>query len=167
MTEVGWNGLRLNWTAADQAYEHFVIQVQEANKVETAQNLTVPGSLRAVDIPGLKAATPYRVTIYGVIRGLRTPVLSTEASTGTSSLSVDSFCFSQQETAEDNQTRLAFQWTRSAPSGSAVVSENGEPSGCTTQGLLSYCPPRWCGQHPSEFCRAQPRGTHSPPGRDP
>ncbi|XP_036288697.1 tenascin isoform X8 [Pipistrellus kuhlii] len=79
--EVGWDGLKLNWTAADQAYEHFVIQVQEANKVEAAQNLTVPGSLRAVDIPGLKAATPYRVTIYGVIRGYRTPVLSAEAST--------------------------------------------------------------------------------------
>ncbi|XP_008150330.2 tenascin isoform X2 [Eptesicus fuscus] len=82
VTEVGWDGLKLNWTAADQTYEHFVIQVQEANKVEAAQNLTVPGSLRAVDIPGLKAATPYRVTIYGVIRGYRTPVLSAEASTG-------------------------------------------------------------------------------------
>ena len=31
MTEAGWDGLRLNWTAADQAFEHFVIQVQEAN----------------------------------------------------------------------------------------------------------------------------------------
>uniref|UniRef100_A0A8D2K9R1 Tenascin n=1 Tax=Theropithecus gelada TaxID=9565 RepID=A0A8D2K9R1_THEGE len=82
VTEVGWDGLRLNWTAADQAYEHFVIQVQEANKVEAAQNLTVPGSLRAVDIPGLKAATPYTVSIYGVIQGYRTPVLSAEASTG-------------------------------------------------------------------------------------
>ncbi|XP_011947265.1 PREDICTED: tenascin isoform X6 [Cercocebus atys] len=81
VTEVGWDGLRLNWTAADQAYEHFVIQVQEVNKVEAAQNLTVPGSLRAVDIPGLKAATPYTVSIYGVIRGYRTPVLSAEAST--------------------------------------------------------------------------------------
>ncbi|XP_033093557.1 tenascin isoform X13 [Trachypithecus francoisi] len=81
VTEVGWNGLRLNWIAADQAYEHFVIQVQEANKVEAAQNLTVPGSLRAVDIPGLKAATPYTVSIYGVIQGYRTPVLSAEAST--------------------------------------------------------------------------------------
>ncbi|XP_074251325.1 tenascin isoform X2 [Saimiri boliviensis] len=80
-SEVGWDGLRLNWTAADQAYEHFVIQVQEVNKVEAAQNLTVPGSLRAVDIPGLKAATPYRVSIYGVIQGYRTPVLSAEAST--------------------------------------------------------------------------------------
>ncbi|XP_032107317.1 tenascin isoform X6 [Sapajus apella] len=81
VTEVGWDGLRLNWTTADQAYEHFVIQVQEVNKVEAAQNLTVPGSLRAVDIPGLKAATPYRVSIYGVIQGYRTPVLSAEAST--------------------------------------------------------------------------------------
>ncbi|XP_023579053.1 tenascin isoform X6 [Octodon degus] len=82
VTELGWDGLKLNWTAADQAYEHFVIQVQEANKVEAAQNLTVPGSLRAVDLPGLKAGTPYRVSIYGVIRGSRTPVLTAEASTG-------------------------------------------------------------------------------------
>ncbi|XP_032490925.1 tenascin isoform X7 [Phocoena sinus] len=82
VTEAGWDGLKLNWTTADQAYEHFVIQVQEANRVEAAQNLTVPGSLRAADIRGLKAATPYRVTIYGVIRGYRTPMLSAEASTG-------------------------------------------------------------------------------------
>uniref|UniRef100_A0A673UIZ7 Tenascin n=1 Tax=Suricata suricatta TaxID=37032 RepID=A0A673UIZ7_SURSU len=82
VTEVGWDGLRLNWTAADEAYEHFVIQVQEASSMEAAQNLTVPGSLRAVDVPGLKANTPYRVTIYGVIGGYRTPVLSAEASTG-------------------------------------------------------------------------------------
>uniref|UniRef100_A0A8D0XC92 Tenascin n=1 Tax=Sus scrofa TaxID=9823 RepID=A0A8D0XC92_PIG len=81
VTEAGWDGLKLNWTAADQAYEHFVIQVQEANRVEAVQNLTVPGGLRAVDVPGLKAATPYRVTIYGVIQGYRTPVLSAEAST--------------------------------------------------------------------------------------
>ncbi|XP_067599636.1 tenascin isoform X4 [Pseudorca crassidens] len=81
VTEAGWDGLKLNWTTADQAYEHFVIQVQEANRVEAAQNLTVPGSLRAADIQGLKAATPYRVTIYGVIRGHRTPMLSAEAST--------------------------------------------------------------------------------------
>ncbi|XP_065802557.1 tenascin isoform X5 [Muntiacus reevesi] len=81
VTQAGWDGLRLNWTAADQAYEHFVVQVQEANGVEAARNLTVPGSLRAVDVPGLKAATPYRVTIHGVIRGYRTPVLSAEAST--------------------------------------------------------------------------------------
>ncbi|XP_048196348.1 tenascin isoform X3 [Perognathus longimembris pacificus] len=81
VTGVGWDGLTLNWTTADQTYEHFVIQVQEANKVEATQNLTVAGSLRAVDLPGLKASTPYRVSIYGVFRGHKTPVLSVEAST--------------------------------------------------------------------------------------
>lgn len=83
VTEVSWNVLRLNWTADDLAYEHFVIQVQEVNKVEATRNLTVPGNLRAADIPGLKAATDYKVSIYGVSRGHRTPVLSAETSTGT------------------------------------------------------------------------------------
>ncbi|CAH6790473.1 Tnc [Phodopus roborovskii] len=82
VTETGWNGLRLNWTADDLAYEYFVIQVQEANKVEAAHNFTVLGNIRAANIPGLKAATPYRVSIYGVARGSRTPVLSAEATTG-------------------------------------------------------------------------------------
>lgn len=82
VTEVGWDGLKLQWNTADQTYEHFVIQVQEANGVEAVQNLTVPGSLQAVDVPGLKSNTPYNVTLYGVIRGSRTPVLSAEASTG-------------------------------------------------------------------------------------
>ncbi|XP_076999797.1 tenascin isoform X6 [Tamandua tetradactyla] len=105
MTEVGWAGLRLNWTVDDQAYEHFVIQVQEANKVEVVQNLTVPGSLRALDIPGLKAATPYRVTIYGVIRGNKTPALSAESSTE-AELEVDNLLVSD---ATPNGFRLS--WT--------------------------------------------------------
>nr|XP_048315203.1 tenascin isoform X1 [Myodes glareolus] len=81
VTEVSWDGLTLNWTTDDLAYKHFVIQVQEANNVEATQNLTVPGSLRAVEIPGLKAATPYRVSIYGVLQSYRTPVLSAETAT--------------------------------------------------------------------------------------
>ncbi|XP_038190048.1 tenascin isoform X3 [Arvicola amphibius] len=81
VTEVSWDGLTLNWTTDDLAYKHFVIQVQEANNVEATQNLTVPGSLRAVEIPGLKADTPYRVSIYGVLQSYRTPVLSAETST--------------------------------------------------------------------------------------
>lgn len=83
VTEVGWDGLQLHWTTADQTFEHFVIHVQEANRVEEAQNFTVPGNLRAVDVPSLKAGTPYRITLYGVIQGSRTPALSTEAFTGT------------------------------------------------------------------------------------
>ncbi|KAM7324863.1 hypothetical protein ACRRTK_017168 [Alexandromys fortis] len=82
VTETGWDALRLNWTTDDLAYEYFVIQVQEANKVEATHNFTVLGNLRAADIPGLKAATHFRVSIYGVAQGSKTPVLSAEASTG-------------------------------------------------------------------------------------
>ncbi|XP_065802556.1 tenascin isoform X4 [Muntiacus reevesi] len=109
VTQAGWDGLRLNWTAADQAYEHFVVQVQEANGVEAARNLTVPGSLRAVDVPGLKAATPYRVTIHGVIRGYRTPVLSAEASTG------DTPHLGEVTVSEVGWEALRLNWT--APEG--------------------------------------------------
>ncbi|XP_040093629.1 tenascin isoform X11 [Oryx dammah] len=109
VTEAGWDGLRLNWTTADQAYEHFVIQVQEANGVEAAQNLTVPGNLRAVDVPGLKAATPYRVTIHGVIRGYRTPVVSAEASTG------DTPHLGEVTVSEVGWEALKLNWT--APEG--------------------------------------------------
>nr|XP_034493186.1 tenascin isoform X5 [Marmota flaviventris] len=109
VTEVGWDGLKLNWTAADQTYEHFVIQVQEANKVEATQNLTVPGSLRAMDIPGLKANTPYRVSIYGVFRGYRTPVLSAEAFTG------ESPKLGEVTVAEVGWDALKLNWT--APEG--------------------------------------------------
>ncbi|XP_068929926.1 tenascin isoform X2 [Petaurus breviceps papuanus] len=81
VTDVSWDALRLNWTTAEEAYDSFVIQVQEANKLEEVQNLTVSGSLRAVNITGLQASTPYRITIYGVIQAYRTSSLSAEAST--------------------------------------------------------------------------------------
>ncbi|XP_072487846.1 tenascin isoform X8 [Notamacropus eugenii] len=81
VTNVSWDALRLNWTTAEEAYDSFVIQVQEANKLEEVQNFTVSGSLRAVNITGLQAATPYRITIYGVIQTYRTSSLSAEAST--------------------------------------------------------------------------------------
>ncbi|XP_037653899.1 tenascin isoform X2 [Choloepus didactylus] len=109
VTEVGWDGLRLTWTVDDQTHEHFVIQVQEANKVEVVQNLTVPGSLRSVDIPGLKAATPYRVTIFGVTRGNRTPALSAEASTG------ETPSLGEVTVAEVGLDALKLNWT--APEG--------------------------------------------------
>uniref|UniRef100_A0A8C6IK91 Tenascin n=1 Tax=Mus spicilegus TaxID=10103 RepID=A0A8C6IK91_MUSSI len=109
VTEAGWNGLRLNWTADDLAYEYFVIQVQEANNVETAHNFTVPGNLRAADIPGLKAATSYRVSIYGVARGYRTPVLSAETSTGTTPN------LGEVTVAEVGWDALTLNWT--APEG--------------------------------------------------
>lgn len=102
MSQVGWNALKLHWTAPEGAYEEFFIQVQEEDTAEAAQNLTVPGGLRSVDLPGLKAATHYSVTIRGVTQDFITAPLSVEVSTGTdraSSLLYTRFCTPGHPTA--------------------------------------------------------------------
>uniref|UniRef100_A0A8C3RR94 Tenascin C n=1 Tax=Chelydra serpentina TaxID=8475 RepID=A0A8C3RR94_CHESE len=81
VSKVSWDGFQLTWTAAEGAYETFVIQVQEPNNPEEAQNLTVPGSLRFVNVTDLKANMPYMVTLYGVIQGYRTKPLSVNTTT--------------------------------------------------------------------------------------
>ncbi|XP_053863112.1 tenascin isoform X5 [Malaclemys terrapin pileata] len=81
VSKVRWDGFQLNWTAAEGAYETFVIQVQEPNNPEETWNLTVPGSLRFVTVTGLKANMPYTVTLYGVIQGYRTKPLSVNTTT--------------------------------------------------------------------------------------
>lgn len=82
VSETGWDGFQLTWTAADGAYENFVIQVQESDDPEETWNVTVPGRQHSVNITGLKANTPYNITLYGVIRGYRTKPLYVETTTG-------------------------------------------------------------------------------------
>lgn len=82
VTEVRWDGLSLDWTAPEGTYEQFVVAVQEAGQAEEAHSLTVPGSLRSVEVPGLRASTPYTVTLRGKVRGRSTRPVVVEAITG-------------------------------------------------------------------------------------
>ncbi|OXB80689.1 UNVERIFIED_CONTAM: hypothetical protein H355_005618 [Colinus virginianus] len=82
VSETGWDGFQLTWTAADGAYENFIIQVQESDNPEETWNITVPGGQHFVNVTGLKASTPYNITLYGVIRGYRTKPLYVETTTG-------------------------------------------------------------------------------------
>lgn len=82
VTAVHWDGLSLDWTAPDGICEQFIIEIQEADQAKGAHSLTVPGSLRSVDIPGLRAGTPYTATLHGQVRGRSTPPLVVEAVTG-------------------------------------------------------------------------------------
>ncbi|KAM9521703.1 tenascin isoform 5-T5 [Guaruba guarouba] len=82
VSETGWDGFQLTWTAAEGAYENFIIQVQESENPEETRNITVPGGLRFMNVTGLKTNTPYNITLYGVIRGYRTKPLSVETMTG-------------------------------------------------------------------------------------
>ncbi|NXO63183.1 TENA protein, partial [Phainopepla nitens] len=82
VSETGWDGFQLTWTAADGAYETFVLQVQESGNPEGARNITVPGQLSSLNVTGLKANTPYTITLQGVTRGYRSKPLSLETTTG-------------------------------------------------------------------------------------
>ncbi|XP_031986495.1 tenascin isoform X2 [Corvus moneduloides] len=82
VSKTGWDGFQLTWTAADGAYENFIIQVQESGNPEETRNVTVPGALSSVNVTGLKANTPYNITLQGVTRGYWTKPLSLETTTG-------------------------------------------------------------------------------------
>ncbi|NXH10183.1 TENA protein, partial [Bucco capensis] len=110
VSETGWDGFQLTWTAADGAYENFIIQVQESGNPEASWNITVPGGLRLSNVTGLKANTPYNITLHGVIQGYRTKPLSVETITGVhpevgeltvSDITPESFNLSWTTTAED------------------------------------------------------------------
>uniref|UniRef100_A0A8C3VNC6 Tenascin C n=1 Tax=Catharus ustulatus TaxID=91951 RepID=A0A8C3VNC6_CATUS len=82
VSEAGWDGFQLTWTAADGAFESFVLQVQEPGSPEEPRNVTVPGTLSSVNVTGLKASTPYTITLQGLTRGHRTKPLSLDTTTG-------------------------------------------------------------------------------------
>ncbi|XP_036250048.1 tenascin isoform X4 [Molothrus ater] len=82
VSEPGWDGFQLTWTAADGAFESFVLQVQEAGSPEESHNVTVPGTLSSVNVTGLKASTPYTITLQGLTRGYRSKPLSLDTTTG-------------------------------------------------------------------------------------
>uniref|UniRef100_A0A8D2LTG4 Tenascin C n=1 Tax=Varanus komodoensis TaxID=61221 RepID=A0A8D2LTG4_VARKO len=83
-SKVHWDGFQLTWTAAEGAYESFLIQVQEPNQAEDVRNVTVPGSFRSVNLTGLLPNTLYTVILYGVTQGYKTKPLSVESTTGIS-----------------------------------------------------------------------------------
>ncbi|NWV23338.1 TENA protein, partial [Origma solitaria] len=82
VSKSGWDGFQLTWTAAGGPYESFVLQVQQPGDPEESRNVTVPGTLSSVNVTGLKASTPYNITLQGLVRGRRTSPLSVETTTG-------------------------------------------------------------------------------------
>ncbi|XP_058861387.1 tenascin-like isoform X2 [Acipenser ruthenus] len=75
------NSLSLSWNARDQAFDHFVVEVIEAEPGSRKIEHTVSGDQRSVVIPRLKGATRYELTLYGSSGSQHTPPLTTVATT--------------------------------------------------------------------------------------
>ncbi|XP_072287655.1 tenascin [Pyxicephalus adspersus] len=81
VSQVSWDSFKLTWVAPDNNYEKFVIQIHELEDGEEPRTIVVPGDLRSLEVPDLKPATKYNITLHGVIRGIDTKPLFGEAST--------------------------------------------------------------------------------------
>ncbi|XP_038637884.1 tenascin isoform X7 [Scyliorhinus canicula] len=82
VSEVTSGSFRLSWTT-DEPFESFVIDIKDSDGLFEQLTYTVPGDQYSIDIPHLRAATAYEVSVYGIIHGQQTRPLYTEAQTVT------------------------------------------------------------------------------------
>ncbi|KAG9477968.1 hypothetical protein GDO78_013127 [Eleutherodactylus coqui] len=81
VSHVDWDSFRLTWAAPDKNYENFVIKVQDTEDEENTQTFVVSGEIHSLEVPGLKPASKYLITLHGVIQGSNTKPLFGEAVT--------------------------------------------------------------------------------------
>ncbi|KAM9326293.1 tenascin [Gastrophryne carolinensis] len=117
VSRIGWESFRLTWIAPDNNYEKFVIQVHDLKDEEEPQTFVVPGEHRFLEVPGLRPATKYNITLHGVIQGADTKIILQEAVTENKP-EVDNLAVS-------NITPLSFElsWTATQDSFDGFVVE--------------------------------------------
>ncbi|KAM7416891.1 hypothetical protein PAMA_018798 [Pampus argenteus] len=69
ISEVSWDSFILSWSAEDDAFEAFLIEVTDAEMGTEWQNHTVAADARSLLVSGLMPTTWYRVNLYGMYRG--------------------------------------------------------------------------------------------------
>lgn len=82
VSDVSWDSFLLSWSAEEGAFEAFLIEVTDAETGAEWQNHTVPADARSLAISGLSPTTWYRVTLYGVYRGVLLDPVFAETITG-------------------------------------------------------------------------------------
>uniref|UniRef100_A0A8C7GD53 Tenascin Ca n=1 Tax=Oncorhynchus kisutch TaxID=8019 RepID=A0A8C7GD53_ONCKI len=89
VTDVSPTSVRLAWSAPDEAFDSFLVEVNALSGMAQAHVTTVPGSARKTLIEGLSPGTRYEVSLYGKVEGEQSLPLHAFANTGT--WSSDSF----------------------------------------------------------------------------
>ncbi|MBN3323873.1 TENA protein, partial [Atractosteus spatula] len=83
---VSWDSFNLSWTAADGAFEGFLVEVTDSERGAEPQSLTVSGDARSLGITGVEPSSSYNIALRGVSRGSPTPPVFAEARTATAPL---------------------------------------------------------------------------------
>uniref|UniRef100_A0A8C7GGQ5 Tenascin Ca n=1 Tax=Oncorhynchus kisutch TaxID=8019 RepID=A0A8C7GGQ5_ONCKI len=83
VTDVSPTSVRLAWSAPDEAFDSFLVEVNALSGMAQAHVTTVPGSARKTLIEGLSPGTRYEVSLYGKVEGEQSLPLHAFANTGT------------------------------------------------------------------------------------
>lgn len=75
--------LSLAWSAPDEAFDSFVLEVRGASGGTQVHVSTVPGHVREAEIEGLSPSTQYEITLQGLLEGNNSLPLKVLATTGT------------------------------------------------------------------------------------
>ncbi|XP_021457862.2 tenascin isoform X4 [Oncorhynchus mykiss] len=69
VTDVSPTSVRLAWSAPDEAFDSFLVEVNALSGMAQAHVTTVPGSARKTLVEGLSPGTRYEVSLYGKVEG--------------------------------------------------------------------------------------------------
>lgn len=78
--------ISLAWSAPDEAFDSFLLEVRAPSGATQVHVTTLPGHLRKAEIEGLSPSTQYDITLQGLVEGKRSLPLKVFATTGTWSI---------------------------------------------------------------------------------
>lgn len=80
---VAATSVRLAWSAPDEAFDSFLVELSASSAAARPHSSTLPGNTRTAEIEGLSPSTVYNITIRGLLEGKRSLPLTVFATTGT------------------------------------------------------------------------------------
>lgn len=75
--------VKLAWSAPDEAFDSFLVELTAPSATTQPRVTTVPGNMRKAEIEGLSPATHYDITLQGLVEGEGSLPLRVFATTGT------------------------------------------------------------------------------------
>ncbi|XP_040914812.1 tenascin isoform X2 [Toxotes jaculatrix] len=81
VTNVTSTSVSLAWSAPDEAFDSFLVELGSPSGVTQAHVTTLPGSVRKAEIEGLSPSTRFDITLQGLVEGKRTLPLKVFATT--------------------------------------------------------------------------------------
>lgn len=75
----------LAWSASDEAFDSFLVELSASSGATQAHVTTLPGNVRKAEVEGLSPSSHYDITLQGMVEGKPSVPLKVLATTGTGS----------------------------------------------------------------------------------